>query len=63
MIAIFGDVGCSIAPFFTGIVASLKVFGDNALKAGLLLNIIYPLIFILIILKKTGIYKENQELS
>lgn len=63
MIAIFGDVGCSIGPFLTGIIASLKIFGSNALKAGLLLNIIYPLVYILIIVKKRGIYKEKQELS
>ncbi len=63
MIAIFGDVGCSIAPFLTGIVASLKIFGENSLKAGLLLNVIYPLIFVLIIVRKARINKEKEELS
>jgi len=41
MIAIFGDVGCSLAPFITGIVAN-----SVSLKAGMFINIIYPLIFI-----------------
>ena len=50
-VAIFGDIGCSIAPFFTGIIASMSVFGENALRAGMFINVIYPLIFILIISK------------
>lgn len=48
-VAIFGDVGCSAAPFITGIIASMKIWGENGLRAGLLSNMIYPLIFILII--------------
>ena len=50
-IAIFGDVGCSIAPFITGIIASVSVLGENSLKAGLISNIIYPLGFLLIVSK------------
>lgn len=45
-IAIFGDVGCSVAPFLTGIVASMPLWGENALRMGLAINIIYPLGFI-----------------
>lgn len=48
-IAIFGDVGCSVAPFMTGIVASMSLWGENALRAGLISNIIYPIGFVLII--------------
>lgn len=43
--AIFGDVGCSLGSFITGIVASMPVWGSFGLKAGLLVNIIYPVIF------------------
>lgn len=48
-IAIFGDIGCSVAPFLTGIVASMPLWGGNGLRAGLLLNIMYPIIFILLL--------------
>lgn len=48
-IAIFGDVGCSVAPFMTGLVASMSIWKENALRAGLISNIVYPLCFILII--------------
>ena len=48
-IAIFGDVGCSAAPFITGIIASMKIWGESGLRIGLLSNMIYPLIFILTI--------------
>lgn len=50
-IAIFGDIGCSIAPFITGLVASMSVWGENALRAGLIVNIIYPIAFIFIIMR------------
>jgi len=50
-VAIFGDVGCSVAPFITGLIASMTVWGENALRAGLLVNIIYPIVFIMIIRK------------
>lgn len=50
-VAIFGDIGCSVAPFLTGLVASMTVLGENALRAGMLINIIYPIAFILIIRK------------
>lgn len=54
-IAIFGDVGCSVAPFLTGLVASMSLWGENALRMGLVMNIIYPLGFIaaLISIKRT----------
>lgn len=45
-VAIFGDIGCSAAPFLTGLVAS-----ESSLRAGMLINIIYPIVFILIIRK------------
>lgn len=45
-VAIFGDVGCSVAPFLTGLVAS-----EFSLRTGMVINIIYPLAFILIIRK------------
>lgn len=45
-IAIFGDIGCSVAPFLTGLVAS-----ELSLRSGMLINIIYPIVFILIIRK------------
>ena len=45
-IAIFGDIGCSVAPFLTGLVASMSLWGENALRVGLGINIIYPLGFI-----------------
>ncbi|MBQ8807889.1 MAG: MFS transporter [Clostridia bacterium] len=48
-LAIFGDVGCSVAPFITGAVASISVLGENALRMGLLVNIVYPIGFIIII--------------
>lgn len=50
-VAIFGDVGCSAAPFLTGLVASISVLGENSLRAGLLINIIYPILFVMIIRK------------
>ena len=48
-IAVFGDIGCSAAPFITGLVASMKMLGENGLRAGLSVNIIYPIVFIIII--------------
>lgn len=48
-IAIFGDIGCSTAPFITGLIASMNIWGENALRAGLIFNIIYPIGFIIII--------------
>lgn len=48
-IAIFGDIGCSVAPFVTGLVASMPLWGDGGLRAGLVSNIIYPIGFMLII--------------
>ena len=48
-VAIFGDIGCSVAPFITGVIASMSVFGENAFRMGMLFNIIYPLGFIFII--------------
>lgn len=48
-IAIFGDVGCSVAPFLTGLVASMSVWGENALRAGLFMNVIYPILFIMVL--------------
>ncbi len=48
-IAVFGDVGCSAAPFITGLIASMKLWGENGLRAGLAVNIVYPIIFIAII--------------
>lgn len=48
-VAIFGDIGCSVAPFMTGLIASMSIWGENALRAGLLVNIIYPIGFILLI--------------
>lgn len=48
-IAVFGDIGCSAAPFITGLVASMKMLGENGLRAGLAVNIIYPIVFIAII--------------
>lgn len=48
-VAIFGDIGCSIAPFITGVIASIPTLGENALRTGMLFNIIYPTGFILII--------------
>lgn len=48
-IAIFGDIGCSVAPFVTGIIASMPYWGENGLRAGLISNIIYPIGFMLII--------------
>lgn len=48
-VAIFGDIGCSVAPFITGIVAAMPLWGENGLRAGLLINIIYPIGFILLV--------------
>lgn len=45
IIAMFGDIGCSIAPYFTGLVASMAIWGDSGLKAGMIINVIYPLLF------------------
>ena len=55
-IAIFGDIGCSVAPFITGLVASMSFWGENALRAGLFVNIIYPIAFILLI---SGLMKKK----
>ena len=55
-VAIFGDVGCSVAPFVTGLVASMPLWGENGLRAGLLVNIIYPIGFILLI---NGLVKKR----
>ena len=43
LIAVFGDIGCSIAPYFTGLIASMAIWGDSGLKAGMVVNVIYPL--------------------
>ncbi len=48
-VAIFGDIGCSIAPFITGVIASMSILGENAFRIGMLFNIIYPVGFIAII--------------
>jgi MFS family permease len=45
-IAIFGDVGCSVAPFLTGVIAS-----GYSLRAGMIINVIYPIAFIFLIMK------------
>ena len=45
-VAIFGDIGCSVAPFLTGVVAT-----EISLRTGMLINVIYPIAFILIIRK------------
>lgn len=50
-IAVFGDIGCSLASFFTGFIASMPLWGSAGLKAGLISNIIYPIIFIVFLLK------------
>lgn len=55
-VAIFGDIGCSVAPFVTGLVASMPLWGENGLRAGLLVNIIYPIGFILLI---NGLVKKR----
>ena len=43
-IAMAGDIGCSAAPYITGIVASMKVWGNNGLKAGMFVSIVYPIV-------------------
>ena len=48
-IAICGDIGGSVAPFITGLVASMSVLGDNAFKTGLGLNMVYPLILVVLV--------------
>lgn len=48
-VAIFGDIGCSVAPFITGVIASMSIFGENAFRMGMLFNIIYPIGFFVII--------------
>ena len=50
-VAVFGDVGCSIAPFFTGVIASVAALGENAMRVGMIVNAIYPIVFMVIILK------------
>ena len=44
-IAMAGDIGCSAAPYITGVVASMKVWGDNGLKAGMFVSIVYPIVY------------------
>lgn len=44
-IAMAGDIGCSAAPYITGIVASMKVWGNNGLKAGMFVSIVYPIVY------------------
>lgn len=51
-VAIFGDIGCSVAPFMTGIVASMPLWGENGLRAGLIMNVIYPIGIILLLGRK-----------
>ncbi len=53
MIAIFGDIGCSFATFITGVIASMSIWGSNGLKAGLFVNIVFPIIFLFAFLKIT----------
>ena len=48
-LAIFGDIGCSAAPFITGLIASMNLWGENGLRAGMTVNIIYPIVFVIII--------------
>ena len=48
-VAIFGDVGCSAGAFFTGLIASMPVWGEYGFKVGLGTNIIYPIAFIVLI--------------
>lgn len=48
-VAIFGDVGCSAAAFFTGLIASMPVWGEYGFKVGLGTNIIYPIVFIILL--------------
>ena len=44
-IAMAGDIGCSAAPYITGIVASMEVWGNNGLKAGMFVSIVYPIVY------------------
>ena len=44
--AIFGDLGCSIGPWITGVVADIAP-ADMGLKAGLITGIIFPIVMIL----------------
>jgi len=53
VIAIFGDIGCSFATFVTGVIASMSIWGSNGLKAGLFVNIIFPIVFLFAFLKLT----------
>ncbi|MEE0867636.1 MAG: MFS transporter [Clostridia bacterium] len=48
-VAIFGDVGCSAGAFFTGLIASMSVWGEYGFKVGLGTNIIYPIAFIVLL--------------
>ena len=49
VVAIFGDVGCSAGAFFTGLIASMPVWGEYGFKVGLGTNIIYPIAFIVLL--------------
>lgn len=53
IIAIFGDIGCSFATFITGAIASMSIWGSNGLKAGLFVNIVFPIMFLFMFLKIT----------
>jgi fucose permease len=49
LLAFGGDVGCSLGPWITGIVADQSPFG---LKAGLLAATVFPFLMILLLLLK-----------
>ena len=53
VIAIFGDIGCSLATFITGVIATMPIWGSNGLKAGLFVNIVFPIVFLFAFLKLT----------
>ena len=49
LLAFGGDIGCSLGPWITGVVADMSPYG---LKAGLLTAMIFPIMMVLLLLIK-----------
>ena len=46
MLAVGGDIGCSLGPELVAVGSSLFTIHDSAIKAGLLCAIVFPLVLI-----------------
>lgn len=63
LMAMFGDIGCSIGPLIVGVVSDLSIgrlFGLSDLQAGLLCGMIFPVIMFVFLL--ISHYKEKRQI-